>query len=200
MAKIGTPRTDREGDRVARPRIEVHLAAVDLESQARPECVFGEVADDDLLHVNAELGERLAEEVVSHRPLGRHALEAHGDCVRLPRTDPDRQVSLAYGVAQDHHVLRRHHVDADALDDHLVQVAVVVVAVVVATGGHGRILSRYPGRGVRRGRCVGSGVGDAGDSDGFSVGDVAGAAVSDGSGAIDGPGDGIADGAASVTW
>jgi hypothetical protein len=53
-----------------------------------------------------------------------------------PRTDPDGQVALADRVTQDHDVLRRHHVDADALDDHLVQAAVAVTAVVVAPGGH----------------------------------------------------------------
>ena len=56
-------------------------------------------------------------------------------------------------------MLRREHVDADALDDHLVQVAVVTAVQLPA--GHGRILLPQPaghgplhgvGAGVRAGR------------------------------------------------
>ena len=86
------------------------------------------------LTVDAALGERLREEVVGHRSLGRDALEAHRDRVRLPRPDPDGQVPVVAGVAQDDDVLRGHHVDADALDDHLVERTVCAPLLLLSPG------------------------------------------------------------------
>ena len=52
-------------------------------------------------------------------------------------------------IAQDHDVLGGHHVDADALDHHLVErcVGLAVAAVQGTPCGHGRILLPLLGRG-----------------------------------------------------
>ena len=55
---------------------------------------------------------------------GRQALELHRDRARLPRPDPDREVAVAVGLLEDHHVPAGEHVDPDALDDHLDQLVV----------------------------------------------------------------------------
>ena len=115
-------RTDGQRDRVARPRVHLQRLAVHFAgTAARGRCRrrgrrrrSGGSSTPSCSSVGRE-------EVVRHRPLRRHALQAHGDGVGLPRPDPDGQVPLANGVAQDHHVLGREHVDADAFDDHLVE-------------------------------------------------------------------------------
>ena len=102
------------------------------------EGLVGELADDDPVDPRAELLERRREQVVGERAFGRQALELHRDGAGLPRTDPDREVAVAGGLLEDHHVAAGEHVDPDALDDHLDQSVV-----------HGRIIPRSAGSPAR---------------------------------------------------
>ena len=90
-----------------------------------------------------ELLERRGEQVVGQRPLGGQALELHRDRARLPRPDPDRQVAVAVGLLEDHHVAAGEHVDPDALDEHLDELVV-----------HGRIIPRRPADRPARPGCA----------------------------------------------
>ena len=71
-------------------RASISRVSPSSSSTSRREGLVGKVGDDDPPHRHAELGERPREEVVGQRPLGRDALQLHGDRVRLPWTDPDR--------------------------------------------------------------------------------------------------------------
>ena len=54
-----------------------------------------------------------------HRPRGGGALELHQDRRRLRMPDPDRQELVAVDGLQQHDRLLADHVEADAVDDHL---------------------------------------------------------------------------------
>ena len=62
------------------------------------------------------------EEVVRHRPRRRCALELHQDRRRLRVADPDGQELVVFDGLQQHDRLLADHVEAHAVDDHLLHV------------------------------------------------------------------------------
>ena len=110
-----------EGDGVGGARVDLEVVAARDEHDAGAICLVSEVRDDDVPDADAEVRQDAHEQVVGERALGLHALELHGDRLRLPAADPDGQVALAVGFPEDDDVLRGEHVDADALHDHLAQ-------------------------------------------------------------------------------
>ena len=66
-----------------------------------------------------ELAEHVAEQVVGHRARRLRALQLHQDRRGLGMADPDRQELVALGRLQQNDRLLADHVEADAIDDHL---------------------------------------------------------------------------------
>ena len=116
-------RANRQRERVGRSRVDFDLPVAHVEHEPGVERLVGEVRDDHLAHGRPEDVEDRREQVVGERPLRHLALELHGDRAGLPLPDPDGQVAIPLELTQDHHVLGREHVDADALDGHLDQPA-----------------------------------------------------------------------------
>src|SRR5450755_4178897 len=98
------------------------------------EGLFGEGRDHDPLDRRPEVLQDRAEQVMAERPLGRDPLQSHGNGVRLPGADPDREIALALHLLEDDDVVARGHMDPDALDHDFDQLA-----------DHGGIIPRSPG-------------------------------------------------------
>ena len=84
-------RPDRQRERVARPRVDLDLAAVHRQRDRRVERVLAQLRDGDAGAGDIELAEHLEEQVVRHRPRRGRSLELHQDGGRLRMADPDRQ-------------------------------------------------------------------------------------------------------------
>src|SRR5579883_400242 len=109
-------------DGVAGARVDFQVLAVLVEDEARVEGLVGEIVDDDLGELGAELLDHAAEEVVGEGPADRHVLHRYGDGVGLELADPDRQEARPGLLFQHDHALVVRHIDAYALDvdlDHL---------------------------------------------------------------------------------
>ena len=135
-AKMGASGADRQGDRVARARVDLDLGAVDRHGDLRVERVLPELGHRDLDHTRLELGEDVREEVVRHRPGRRGSLELHQDRCCLRMADPDRQELVAVGGLQQDDRLLADHVEADAVDDHLLHGRSPSLIIAVPFFGH----------------------------------------------------------------
>ena len=118
-AKIGRRGAHRERQRVGRARVDLHLGSVDRDRDRGVERVVAQLGDGHLLALGLELLEHVVEQVVCHRARGRGALELHQDRRRLRVADPDRQEAVAVDRLQQDDRLLAHHVEADAIDLHL---------------------------------------------------------------------------------
>src|SRR5439155_22800085 len=92
---------DGQGDRVAGPRVDLHVASVHLEHDAGEEGVVGEVVDDDVFDAGAQAIDDRAQQVVGEGPGDGHFLEADGDGVRLGGPYPDREIAVGLFLFQD---------------------------------------------------------------------------------------------------
>src|ERR1700722_1044350 len=110
---------DGEGDRVAWARVDLELAVADAEGDRGEERVLAQLGDGDLRALDLEVAEDVAEEVVRHRPRRAGSLQLHQDRGGLRMADPDRQELVALDGLQEHDRLLANHVEADAVDDHL---------------------------------------------------------------------------------
>ena len=115
---MGAP-ANGEGDGVAGPSVDLDSLAAGHQHDTGAIRLVGQVRDDDAVHGHIEVVEDGRQQVVRERSLGLDALQLHGDRLGFPAADPDGQIALVVGLAQDDHVLRRQHVDTHALDDHL---------------------------------------------------------------------------------
>src|SRR5262249_11259230 len=70
---------DGEGDGVAGAGVDLEVLAVLVEDEARVEGLVGEVVDDDLGELAAELLDDAAQEVVGERAANGHVLHRYGD-------------------------------------------------------------------------------------------------------------------------
>ncbi len=109
----------RERESVGGPRVDRNLAAVQLERDLGVEGVLAQLGDRDPGAVHLELGEHLADQVVRHRARRVGSLELHEDGGRLGVADPNREELVAVAGLQKHDRLLADHVEADAVDDHL---------------------------------------------------------------------------------
>src|SRR5919202_1822416 len=113
-------RADGERDRVARPRVDLDLRAVHRHRDERVKGVVAELGDRDPDDARVELSEHLRHEIVRHGPRRGRALELHEDRGGLRVADPDREEPVSVGRLQEHDRLLADHVEAHAVDDHLV--------------------------------------------------------------------------------
>ena len=112
---------DGERECVRRARVDLHFTAVDRERDRRVERVLPQLGDRDARARHLELAEHVEEQVVRHRPRRRGALELHQDRGRLRVPDPDRQELVRVDSLEQHDRLLADHVEAHAVDDHLLQ-------------------------------------------------------------------------------
>ena len=112
---------DGERERVRRARVDLHLAAVDRQRDRRVERVLPQLGDRDAGARHLELAEHVEQQVVRHRPRRRGALELHQDRRGLGMADPDRQELVRVDSLEQHDRLLADHVEAHAVDDHLLQ-------------------------------------------------------------------------------
>ena len=118
-AKIGAPtRTASAIASLGRESISSSRPG-DLQRDLGEEGVVAQLGHRDLRAADVELAEHVAEQVVRHRPRRRRALQLHQDRRRLGVADPDRQELVAVGGLEQHDRLLADHVEADAVDDHL---------------------------------------------------------------------------------
>jgi hypothetical protein len=86
---------DRQGDRVARARVDLELTAAGDERDRGEERVLAQLSNGDLRAAHLELAEHVAEQIVGHRPRRLRPLQLHQDRGRLRVADPDRQELVA---------------------------------------------------------------------------------------------------------
>jgi hypothetical protein len=110
---------DSEGERVGRTRVDRYLAAVQLQRDLGVEGVLAKLRDRDARAAHLELRQHLRDQVVGHRSRRVGSLELHQDRGGLGMTDPDREELVAVAGLQKHDRLLPDHVEADAVDDHL---------------------------------------------------------------------------------
>ncbi len=110
---------DGERDRVARARVDLQLAAADVERDRGEERVLAQLGDRHLRAFDVELSEDVAQQVVRHRPRRASPLQLHEDRRGLGMPDPDRQELVAIDGLQEHDRLLANHVEADAVNHHL---------------------------------------------------------------------------------
>ena len=82
----------------------------------RVERVLLQIGDDDLPNIRLEIVNDIPEQVVRHRPRGRHILDLERDRIRLEDAHPDRQHALTFLVAQDNDGHVGDGIDQQALD------------------------------------------------------------------------------------
>ena len=118
-AKIGAPeRTARAIASLGRESISSSRPFTDRVIEAKN--VFSRSSvTDTWVHLASSSPSTSHEQVVGHRPRGAGALELHQDRGGLGMADPDRQELVAVGGLQQHDRLLADHVEADAVDDHL---------------------------------------------------------------------------------
>ena len=147
------PDPDREGEGVGGPRVDLHLRAVDRDRDRGVEGVVAQLGHRDPLALGVELLEHVGEQVVSHRPRRRGALQLHQDRRRLRVPDPDRQELVPVGCLQKDDRLLADEIEADPVDVHLMHGAVpdltpniaqAAPGETTAGSGHGR--RRYNAR------------------------------------------------------
>ena len=112
---------DGEGERVGRARVDLDLAAVDRQRDRGVERVLAQLGDRDARAGDLELGEHVEQQVVRHRPRRRRSLELHQDRGGLGMPDPDREELVRVDGLEQHDRLLADHVEAHAVDDHLLQ-------------------------------------------------------------------------------
>src|SRR3954454_25278934 len=113
------PRADGQREGVAGAGVDLQLAAVGLQRDGGEEGVLAQLGDRHLLAGDVELAEHVAQQVVGHRARRGGALELHEDRGGLGMADPDRQELVAVnGLEQDDRLLA-DHVEAHAVDHHL---------------------------------------------------------------------------------
>src|SRR5690606_28623663 len=95
------------------------------EVQFGVEDAVAEPGDPDLLQLVAERLQDVAEQVVGHRPGRHHTLLGERDRGGLDGADPDREVTLPRGLAQQNYRLVGGHFNTDTDDVELVHVATV---------------------------------------------------------------------------
>ena len=118
-AKIGaSERTARAIASLGRESISISLP-FDGERDEGVEGVVAQIGDRDLHDLRLELGQHLGDQVVRHRPRRGGALELHQNRGRLRVTDPDRQELVPLGGLQQDDRLLPDHVEAHAVDGHL---------------------------------------------------------------------------------
>src|SRR5690606_27103343 len=98
-----------------------------------------ELLSDGLQHV--------LEQVVGQRPRGSHALLGKGDGRRLPRSDPDGEVTVPSHFTQQHDRLVGGHFDPDTYDIELVHTATLGRAMDVWVVGPGTDKRSVPASG-----------------------------------------------------
>jgi hypothetical protein len=116
-------RAHREGERVGGPRVDLDLAAVHLEGDRGVEGVLAQLGDGDAGARDLELRQHLVHEIVGHRARRVGALELHEDRGGLGVTDPDRQELVPLACLQEHDRLLADHVEAHAVDHHLLHLS-----------------------------------------------------------------------------
>ena len=118
-AKIGAPeRTASASASLGRESISTSRPLTD-ERDRRVERVLAQLGDRDAGAGHVELAEHVEQQVVRHRPRRRRALELHQDRRRLGMADPDRQELVRVDGLEQHDRLLADHVEAHAVDDHL---------------------------------------------------------------------------------
>src|SRR5438132_10453486 len=112
----------RKRDRIGGTGIEVQVAAVLLDVEARVEDLVCQTRDHDSPDADAQLADRGGHEVMGERPTERVAGDLGRDGLRLERTDPDRQVAVGFLLFEDDQVLGSRHVYPNAVHGHLDEV------------------------------------------------------------------------------
>ena len=101
---------------------DVHLAPVLPQVEAGEEYFLAEGRHHDPADRDAELSKGGRHQVMGDGPLGRHALDAHGDGIGFELADPDGQVTVVHLLFQDHDVLRGRQMNPNAVDSDLDQI------------------------------------------------------------------------------
>src|SRR4051794_6108491 len=112
-------RAHGQRERVGRARVDLDLAAVQLQRDRRVEGVLLQLRDRHLAAGHLELAEHVVDQVVRHGARRGGALELHQDRCRLRMSDPDRQELVAVASLQKHDRLLADHVEAHSVNDHL---------------------------------------------------------------------------------
>src|SRR6266568_7976014 len=112
----------RKRDRIGGTGVEVEVAAVLLDIEARVEDLVCQSRDNYSPDADAQVAERGGHEVVGQGPAQRVAGDLGRDGLRLERTDPDRQVAVGFFLFEDHQVLGSRHVYPNAVHGHLDEV------------------------------------------------------------------------------
>src|SRR5207302_6339065 len=114
-----TGHPDGERDRVARPRIDFHLLAVDRQEEAGKEDLVSERGDVDLLQSHLRALQDVGQQIMCDRSLRGDAGNLQRDRVGFVDADPDWEVAVGLLLFEDDHVLAAGHVHPDAVDLHL---------------------------------------------------------------------------------
>src|SRR6202050_1892633 len=116
VGEDGGPGAERQGNRVRGPGADRGAVREDEVSEEDP---VSQGRDVDLPQLDLQRGQDVPHQVMSERTSRNHALLSERDGRCLHRSDPDREVTLAAGLFQQHDGLVRWHLDADADDLHL---------------------------------------------------------------------------------
>ena len=112
----------RQGEGVAGARVDVDLGAVLHQRELGVEGAVLELGDGDARDLGLELADDVGEQVVRHRPRQLGALQLDEDGGGLGVADPDGQELVALQRLEQDDRLLADDVEADAVDDHLLDV------------------------------------------------------------------------------
>src|SRR6185437_598435 len=106
-------RSERDRDRVGRPRVDADDPPIALEMQLAKVGVALHSSDLHSTHRGAEPEDERLAEIVRQRPRSLDVVHLHHDRLGLRLSDPDRQQPLASLLLQYYHVRLRSRIDAE---------------------------------------------------------------------------------------